>query len=749
MAAEIHELNRALEEFDKRNTQSGRLERYVLGRLSHALSRQVFMLMGIAVLMVTVSPWVGLQALVPILIGETIDALVLRGLVDRMERGVPLKRLILQSTISASIQAIGLVVFVAFMWYHIPREAGLMLCLSYLATAAMNAVMSLSFHRYASMARLIVFCGSIIPLYLADYFILQYDPVQLLYNFGVTIMIAYTMLPFVSYVTNGRLRDLQQQRRQLEQALELATVNAALMERQRESRRLASIPENAVDSVLMLDKEARILWINPAFTKRTGYKLSEVVGKTPADVIYGAHSDQSAQGVLMSDILQGRPSRSENINYTRDGQPFWVETNVAPVFDEQGNLEMCVSIERDITNKKRQEKELAAAKQAAEMGEQAKTIFLANMSHEIRTPMNGIIGMAELLGEAELGKEEALYVQTIRHSSEALLTIINDILDYSKLKDGHITINSNGFLLDTCLKEVVNLMRPQAEAKGIALTLSRADGLPDTVLGDEGRLRQILVNVIGNAVKFTEQGSVDIAVETAACGSIVFRVTDTGIGIPAHRLPYIFEQFEQADAATTRQFGGTGLGLAISRQLARLMGGDVTVTSTLDVGSCFTIFTNLCAVCPEIAAHPVESTEIPVDLLENATVLLAEDNRTNRLLVEKLLKDFPLTLLMAEDGAKAVEQVKTSQPDVILMDMSMPVMDGLDATRAIRALNMPQPQIIAITANAYRSDREACIEAGMDDFVSKPLRRADLLVALTKALELQKAKPQLVEKTGA
>ncbi|GAA6180865.1 hypothetical protein NBRC116594_23030 [Shimia sp. NS0008-38b] len=735
MAAEIHELNRALKEFDARNTAAGRLERYARGRLRHAMSRQLFVGLGAFVLAFVVSPAVGALALSFVVIGEIVDFCVLRPIPEKIHQGESLRNLRVKSTLSATLQAIGLSLFVATIWYYVPREAGLMLTIAFLVTAAINAVMTLGFHKAAATARLLVFGVALVSLFVTDYFVSQYDRIQFFYNAAVTLMVVYTLLPFVHYVTNGRMRDLQQQRRQIEQALELARVNATLLAREREGRRLASIPENAVDSIFMLDKDARILWANPAFTTQTGYTLPEVVGQQPADLLYGPHSDRRAQDALLKEVLQGKPSHRENINYTKDGTSFWVETSVAPVFDENGDLETCIAIERNISEKKQQARELAAAKQAAEMGERAKSIFLANMSHEIRTPMNGIIGMAELLSDAKLGEEESLYVQTIRHSSEALLTIINDILDYSKLKDGHIKITPARFDLHECLTEVMNLMRPQADAKGIALTLATSPDLPETPWGDEGRLRQILVNVIGNAVKFTEIGGVHIKVAVPPSGSgILIDVIDTGVGIPPHRLTNIFEQFEQADAATTRQFGGTGLGLAIARQLARLMGGDVSVTSTPGQGSCFSIQVPFLAADAHSPEEPDAMESPPQALFENVTVLLAEDNRTNRLLVEKMLKGLPLTLVSAEDGAEAVLKAQELEPEVVLMDMSMPVLDGLDATREIRALSMRQPNIIAITANAYLSDREACLAAGMDGFLSKPVRRAELIQALTRAL---------------
>ncbi len=748
MGAEIHELNRALEAFDTRNTPAGLLVRYTRGRIRYTYSRLSLLLFGALVLTFAVSLPTGLIAFALGAFGELVDFLVLRRVEADLHRDVPLITLKRKTTISAFAQALGMTGFVAIMWMAIPREAALLLCLAYLAAGGVNAIMVLSFHRPAAMARLIVYGAATVSLFLIDFYVLQYQRDQFFYNVAATFMVAYTMLPFVGYVTTGRMRDLRQQRRQLEQALALAKANASLVERQREGRRLTSIAENAIDSIIMLDAEANILWVNPAFTRKTGYKLSEVVGKHPADFLHGPRSDKETLALFNDAVRRGVPARGENVNYTKIGAPFWVETNLSPVFDEDGNLEMAISIDRDITLTKQREKELDEAKHAAEIGEHAKSVFLATMSHEIRTPMNGIIGMADLLSEAKLDKEAALYVQTIRHSSEALLTIINDILDFSKLQDGHLKISSVAFDLPDCLSEVMNLMRPQAEAKGLTLDMQTAEDLPCTVWGDDGRLRQILVNVIGNAVKFTETGGVRVEVariKEPTQNGLEISVIDTGVGIAPERLEHVFDQFAQADAATTRRFGGTGLGLAISRQLARMMGGDVTATSTQGEGSCFVIRVDFSEVLRPMTMPSHEAAPLDPEFFAGVTVLLAEDNRTNRFLVQKLLKDLPLKLLMAEDGRDAVSMVQEHHPQIVLMDMSMPEMDGLDATRAIRKLPITQPHIVALTANAYRSDRDACVEAGMNDFLSKPVRRVDLIDAMAAALK----KPDAPAKTGS
>ena len=376
--------------------------------------------------------------------------------------------------------------------------------------------------------------------------------------------------------------------------------------------------------------------------------------------------------------------------------------------------------------------DLNDAKVAAESADRAKTEFLANMSHEIRTPMNGILGMAELMSEFDLGADEQQYLGTIRDSSNALLKIINDILDLSRLEAGQLAISPVDFNLRNCVSGAVNLLRPKAREKGLWITVSFGENLPEQVYGDDGRLRQILVNLIGNAVKFTAQGGVDIKVSCTGEDpyQLLVEVVDTGIGISDSQAKYIFDRFAQADAATTRAFGGTGLGLTISSILANRMGGGIDLCRQQEKGSCFGLKVQL-----EKARNPSDITRIKsktdVMVLEGCRVLLAEDNNTNRLLVRKYLTGLGITLQEAHNGRQAVNMCQQDPPDIILMDMAMPELDGLAATREIRGLNIDQPMIVALTANAFDSDREACLAAGMDYFLQKPISKSVLLQTLS------------------
>ena len=346
--------------------------------------------------------------------------------------------------------------------------------------------------------------------------------------------------------------------------------------------------------------------------------------------------------------------------------------------------------------------------------------------------MNGVIGMADLLSATPLTPVQADYVRWIVESGQALLTIINDILDISKLQAGGPVILAEPFDMVSCIQGAVALLQPTASAKNIGLLLAPMSGDLPPLLGDEGRIRQVLLNLIGNAVKFTAVGDVIIRVTAAPADedfAIVISVKDTGIGIPKDQIDRIFDSFTQADDQITRRFGGTGLGLAISRLLAREMGGEIAASSAFGDGSCFTFSLRLLRADKVIAAKPATLPTISTGYA-GQRILVAEDNKTNSLIVRRMLESEFLTLDFAENGARAVELYLQNIPDLVLMDMSMPVMDGLEATREIRrieeARGLPRCPMIALTANAFSEDRDACLAAGLDDFLSKPVTRAAL-----------------------
>lgn len=393
--------------------------------------------------------------------------------------------------------------------------------------------------------------------------------------------------------------------------------------------------------------------------------------------------------------------------------------------------------EREATNR-----ELVKAQRKAEQAAQAKSAFLATMSHEIRTPLNAVIGMSDLLGATDLSEEGKGYVDTIRTASTSLLGIINDVLDFSRLDADQMAFEALPFTPSESISAAARMLMPLAQEKGLQLVLADDGSLPLRACADEGRLRQILVNLMGNAIKFTDAGEVKVfsrAEQMPDGWRLRVQVSDTGIGVPPDRADAIFEVFQQADAATTRRFGGTGLGLPISRALARRMGGDIRLLQRDRPGATFELTVRLERAAVEAPARAAGPVAVEHGIAKPIRVLLADDNETNRLLVQQFLRKEPVTLYQAVNGREAVDLVRRLHPDVVLMDMAMPEVDGLEATRRIRAMTLPQPHIVALTANAFASDRAACEEAGMDDFLTKPIRKSVLVSALGRASRQEKA----------
>ena len=625
------------------------------------------------------------------------------------------------------------------VWVHHEDAGSRMLASAFLFGAGMHASLQVPVFRRPALARVGIYFTVLFGLYVETALFGQADPVVLGHELGgFAFLVLWAALYTRNYLAidlrNRRMRDaLQREKSRAEDTAQ------SLARSQEEMRLLTLVARYARDSVMVTDADRRILWVNDAFTRNTGYPREEVMGRRPDDFLNGPETDLAVVAQILDHVARGEPFRTQLLNLNRAGQETWVDLQVVPVLDAEGRVEVVVALERDVTADRQRERDLAMAKLAAEQGARAKSDFLATMSHEIRTPMNGILGMAEVLADAPLDADGQACVSTIRTSAEALLKIINDVLDLSKLDAGRLSVTPHDFSLRTCVLDVVDLLRPEARARGLTMDVEIPGDLPAVLTGDDGRIRQILVNLVGNAIKFTETGGLAILLRHRAVtveGEERIRteitVEDSGIGISEDRLDAVFAQFAQADSATTRRYGGTGLGLTISRMLAEAMGGTLTATSMPGVGSRFTLSLPLApGAARERRRQPRAEPRIEAGG-DPVRVLVAEDNEINRIIIGRFLADQPIHLSFACDGEEAIAHVARDTPELVFMDMSMPVLDGLEATRRIRAAGGPQPRIVALTANAFDSDRQACLAAGMDDFMTKPIRRAALIDAIAR-----------------
>jgi PAS domain S-box-containing protein len=487
-----------------------------------------------------------------------------------------------------------------------------------------------------------------------------------------------------------------------------------------------------------------LVFMNPAFTRITGYTPEEALGRN-CRFLQGPGTERPAVRALRRAITEGKPVTVEFTNHRRDGRRFTNELRMSPIFGPDGVLLAYVGIQHDVSPRKRAERETLKARRAAERANQEKSDFLAFMSHEVRTPLHGVMGTLSLLLETSLDAEQRAYAETARRCGDTLLHTVNELLDLSRIEAGKLFIAAEPFALAEVVKEVLDLLVPAAAEKNIELSASLDHLLPARMIGDAGRLRQVLLNLADNAVKYTHRGSVELRLAALPDGHVGFAVTDTGIGIPPRLRATLFNRFSQADPSG--EGAGSGLGLAICKRLVALMGGQIAVDSTPGRGSTFFFDLPLPAVPASGTPPPrlAPAREVPLPLPgAHGRILLAEDGKANQLVAAAILRKAGYTVELARDGAEAVASAESADFDLILMDLRMPLMDGIAATRAIRALPGPRGRtpIIAMTASVMPGDEDRCMEAGMDGHLAKPLDRTRLLAAAKAALDVRPRRPR-------
>ncbi|WEK57092.1 MAG: ATP-binding protein [Candidatus Brevundimonas phytovorans] len=505
---------------------------------------------------------------------------------------------------------------------------------------------------------------------------------------------------------------------------------------QTNERRYRLLAENTGDVITRVKMDGSSKYISPAIQQLLGWTFEDMSGQS-TDYVHPEDRQQVLDAISAA-VRTGRPTRLEHRAVHRQGHTVWVESAFKALTDEHGQVDDVVVVIRDMTQRKLLEDEVIEAKERAEKAAQAKSEFLANMSHELRTPLTSVIGFSGLLQTSEaLPAEERTYVERIATASEALLGVINDILDYSKLEANAIEMDPEPFPVAALVEGAAAIVEGQCVAKGLSLKVEVDAAMPEVLTGDAGRLRQVMLNFLSNAVKFTGKGGVTLRVGGAPDAEGRWRlrvaVTDTGIGIPAEKIEQLFERFTQADASTTRVYGGTGLGLAISRRLIEIMGGEIGVDSRPGEGATFWFEAPL-AMGGAVGRLASGDDAMPAPGgMAGGRILMADDAPGNRELVSAILRGLGLEIDTVCDGAEAVQAMQTGAYDLVLMDVHMPVMDGLTATREIRRMQTGtgrRTPILALTANVQADQVARCLDCGMDGHLAKPIQIPELAGAL-------------------
>jgi two-component system, sensor histidine kinase and response regulator len=495
-----------------------------------------------------------------------------------------------------------------------------------------------------------------------------------------------------------------------------------------------SIIDSSLDMIIVIDERRRILEFNPAAQHAFGYRSDEMLGRS-IDLLY---VDQRFSARIYATARQQGRYVHEVVNRRKDGTEFDSLLSASVLRDGAGDILGVMSVSRDITDQKRTVAELRRAKEEAEAANQAKTEFLATMSHEIRTPMNAIIGMADLLWETPLMPEQQEYVGILRRAGLGLLTLLNDILDLSKVEAGHVELERIEFDLREVVDKASEIMALRAQEKGLELGCSVAPDVPAGLIGDPNRLKQVLLNLIGNAIKFTDKGEVVLRViqdpDAKQSRALRFMVSDTGIGIPAEKLDGIFERFIQADSSTTRKYGGTGLGVTISKRLVELMGGRIRVESLEGKGSTFSF-----TACFTPLAHPQPIHSAGEIDLTGVKILVADDNETNRLILNEALSSWGALVTEVPDGTSALLELQkdhaTKPYRLVLLDCRMPDLSGFEVVQKCMEMSiLGGMTVMVLTSDSRSADIAKSYKLGLGGYLVKPIRRSDLHKAITIAM---------------
>lgn len=489
-----------------------------------------------------------------------------------------------------------------------------------------------------------------------------------------------------------------------------------------------------------VDDEDKVLFANQSFCDMSGFSLIELTGKKVPELLsYCQKLDNS--DLLSSGNEYHQPGNQEVQGWDKEGKERWWLISEAPNYNDKGKKTGAIHIHLDISQQKSLERKLAKAKTFAEQAAHAKELFLANMSHEIRTPLNGIIGMVRLLSKEELSPSQKYYVESSSSAAKHLLAILNNILDMAKIDLGELTLEESPFSVSQMVQDLSKMLLPQAKNSDIELNTDIDPNLHHRLIGDEARIRQILINLVSNSIKFTEEGSINIKVWPTETNeihqTIMFEITDTGIGISDEFVESIFDKFSQEHNKRSKKFTGTGLGMTISRDLALLMNSDIQIKSKKGEGTQFSFGLKLPLADDSETINPPTSQENAKEEFETKTILIVEDNEMSRFIAHQSISSLGCQVLEATNGKEAIQKAKSNPVDLVLMDIRMPVMDGLNATKVMRQKMKFEQPILALTANVFQEDINSYLEAGMDDYLTKPFEEGELLQRIKYYLRKQ------------
>lgn len=530
----------------------------------------------------------------------------------------------------------------------------------------------------------------------------------------------------------------------------------AVEEVMRDQREFISLIESAVqraNDVIIITKiqpEMSVVYVNEAFTLLTGFRSEEVMGKTPK-ILYGPKTDRNSLLQIKQSLKNGRPIRKDILYYRKNGSEFWVELDIAPITNNHGAITHWVSIQREITSRKDYETSLLWGQKQARLALEARSLFIAKMSHEMRTPMTGILGMATLALQQDDSTKAKSYLNSIYESSLALMKVLNDILDFSKLESGLMTLEIREFKLSLLVDDVKKLFSAAATLKNIQFSCNYIGNEGLVVVGDRFRLTQVISNLVGNAIKFTEKGAIVLSLNVVSRDAnnvrIFVLIKDAGIGIPSHAQKDVMSAFSQADSSLSRRYGGTGLGLSISSELLLQMNSELLFQSTEGVGSEFYFSLDLPLSKELIKENPLAIESKPVHLGESSTplvmedlsgknILLVEDNQINQIVVSEFLVFAKATVVVANNGLEALTFFGENRFDAILMDIQLPLLDGYETTKRIRAMEVGASiPIVGISAGVSEKEISKALSSGMDDFLPKPLNPDHMIKTLIRHIQ--------------